>query len=194
MTYALSDSLRYEMLHLIASWPIFTSCLHLIIYDCINVLITFAFERYTILAVTLLLAVLSFWTVSSRSAPEGFAAAWSTLMLVGIAVGGTMVMRKFYSSFYTGLFIGALVATAQYYFLLSLIYGGYSYDREAANLNGAEDTIQCIVSAVQGVLLASFALFLTSHRGEIDKDDNASQVEDGSLQSYDDDYDPPALS
>jgi len=78
-----------------------------------------------------------------------------------------MVMRKFHNPFFTGLFIGGIVATAQYFFLLSLIYGGYAVDRRSLGLSGAEDTIQAVVSFIQAIMLGSFSLLLTAHRTEI---------------------------
>jgi hypothetical protein len=99
--------------------------------------------------------------------PEAFASVWSTLILIILSVGGTMVMRKFHNSFYTGLFIGGIVATSQYFLLLSLIYAGYAMDRRYLGMNGAEDAFQSFVCFSQAVLLGSFAFLLTAHRTEI---------------------------
>jgi len=111
-----------------------------------------------------------------------------------------MVMRKFHNSFFTGLFIGGVVATAQYFFLSSLIFGGYAQDREYAGLNGAGDFIQCIISFSQAVLLGSFALLLTAHRTEIMDRNTNLHTGDQSVASVDfkeveDDasYDPPSF-
>jgi len=109
-------------------------------------------------------------------------------------------MRKFHNSFFTGLFIGGVVATAQYFFLLSLIYGGYSKDRQNNGMSGAEDSIQCIVSFSQAVLLGSFALLLTAHRTVIMDRNSSLKNEDQSVNSVefrevedDASYDPPSF-
>jgi len=109
-------------------------------------------------------------------------------------------MRKFHSSFYTGLFIGGVVATAQYFFLLSLIYGGYAKDRQNSSMSGAEDMIQSIVSFSQAVLLGSFALLLTAHRTEIMDRNSTINNGDQSVNSVefmevedDASYDPPSF-
>lgn len=122
-----------------------------------------------------------------------------------------MVMRKFHNPFFTGLFIGGIVATAQYFFLLSLIYGGYAVDRRSLGLSGAEDTIQAIVSLMQAILLGSFSLLLTAHRTEImdrtstlhknsrgagdnrngDTSDGFREVEMNDNSMEDSSYDPP---
>ena len=74
-----------------------------------------------------------------------------------------MVMRKFHNSFFTGLFIGGIVATSQYFFLLSLIYAGYSADRRYLGLSGAEDAFQSFVSLAQAVLFTLGTWPLTVH-------------------------------
>lgn len=154
---------------------------------------------YSILLVTFLLLMLSFWTVSTRTSPEAFTSVWSTVILIILSVGGTMVMRKFHNSFFTGFFIGGVVATSQYFFLLSLIYGGYAKDRQNVGMSGAEDTIQSIVSFSQAILLSSFALLLMAHRADV-MDRNSSLYNSGGDQQDDfresedeASYDPPSL-
>jgi hypothetical protein len=110
-----------------------------------------------------------------------------------------MVMRKFHNSFFTGFFIGGVVATSQYFFLLSLIYGGYAKDRQNVGMSGAEDTIQSIVSFSQAVLLGSFALLLVAHRAEVmDRNSdlhNSGGGQKGEFKESEDEasYDPPSL-
>lgn len=149
---------------------------------------------YSILLVTFLLLMLSFWTVSTRTSPEAFSSVWSTIILIILSVGGTMVMRKFHNSFFTGLFIGGVVATSQYFFLLCLIYGGYAKDRQNVGMSGAEDTIQSIVSFSQAVLLGSFALLLLAHRADVmDHDSNLHNSGDNRESEDEASYDPPSL-
>lgn len=114
-----------------------------------------------------------------------------------------MVMRKFHNSFFTGLFIGGVVATSQYFFLLSLIFGGYSVDRRKSGMNGAEDAFQSFVCFSQAILLGSFAFLLTAHRTEIM--DRSSHLHKGVEETNDagnanefsdadsSTYDPPAM-
>jgi len=136
---------------------------------------------YSILAVTFLLTMLSFWIVSTRQPAEAFASVWSTIILILLSVGGTMVMRKFHNSFFTGLFIGGIVATAQYFFLLSMIFGGYAVDRQYLGYSGAGDYFQAAVAFIQAILLGSFAMLLTAHRSEImDRSSNLHKSGGGS--------------
>ncbi len=120
-----------------------------------------------------------------------------------------MVMRKFHNSFFTGLFIGGIVATAQYFFLLSMIFGGYAVDRQYVGYSGAGDYFQATVAFIQAILLGSFAMLLTAHRSEImdrssnlhksggggttpsrKAEDSFREVEDGDM----DGYNPPNMS
>ena len=78
-------------------------------------------DRYSILAMTLLLAILGVLVLGSRRLSEGFAAAWSGLMLCALSVGGTMIMRKFHSSLAVGFFMGCVVAMSQMFFMLFLV-------------------------------------------------------------------------
>jgi hypothetical protein len=88
-------------------------------------------------------------------------------------------MRKFHSSFHTGLFIGCIVATAQYFFLLSLVYAGYVADRNLSGLSTGQDVLQSCVSMIQSFLLGSFALLLTAHRSEIIEKGSVNDVDGG---------------
>ena len=65
---------------------------------------------------------MTFYIVPTRANAEAFTCCWSSLTLVCLCVGGTMVMRKFHNSFSTGLFLGGVVGGAQYFFLLFLMY------------------------------------------------------------------------
>ena len=66
-----------------------------------------------------------------------------------------------------GVFLGALVGAAQFFFLLFLVYGGYASDRMMYGSSSDEDWLQAIVCLVQSILLASFALILSVHRSAI---------------------------
>ena len=78
-------------------------------------------NRYSILALSLLISLMTFWTVSTRSTAESFSAMWSTIIVVGLCIGGTMVMRRFHTSIAVGFFMGSVVATSQLFFLLFLV-------------------------------------------------------------------------
>jgi hypothetical protein len=64
---------------------------------------------------------MSFVTLSTRGSAEGFTSAWGSIILIGICVGGTMIMRKFHDAFYVGLFLGCLVAGSQFFLMLYLL-------------------------------------------------------------------------
>ena len=70
---------------------------------------------------TLFLTILGILILGSRRFSEGLAALWSGLMLCGLSVGGTMIMRKFHSSLAVGFFMGCVVAMSQMFFMLCLM-------------------------------------------------------------------------
>jgi hypothetical protein len=78
--------------------------------------------RYSILAITGTLMLMSIFVMGTRHLAEGFASIWSALMLLMLSIGGTMIMRKFHNSMAVGFFMGSVVAMSQMFFLLFLMY------------------------------------------------------------------------
>ena len=78
-------------------------------------------SRYAILLLCFALFLLTFWTLSTRTGAESFCSFWSATLILLLCVGGTMVMRKFHNRTATGVFLGALVGAAQFFFLLFLM-------------------------------------------------------------------------
>jgi len=109
-----------------------------------------------------------------------------------------MVMKKFHNSFSTGLFLGAVVALAQFFFLSFLIYYGYVIERQSKNQNAFEDGLQACICLIQSILLGSFALMLGAHRSEIlSRSQSLHDVntKEESSRKNDGEYNPPvALS
>jgi len=81
----------------------------------------FAPRRYAIMIASLILILLAFWMTSTRSLRESFLAAWAALLVTLLSIGGTMVMRKYHNSMAVGFFLGAIVAMAQLFFVLSFM-------------------------------------------------------------------------
>lgn len=136
---------------------------------------------------------MTFWTVSTRSTAESFSATWSTIIVVGLCIGGTMVMRRFHTSIAVGFFMGSVVATSQLFFLMFLVYLGYAKDRSDYGYSSASEKLSAFLSLSQCVLLGSFAAILGAHRSQI-LDKNSDSTGAGSATTAGDDdatYDPP---
>mmetsp|Transcript_26391 Transcript_26391/g.76157 ORF Transcript_26391/g.76157 Transcript_26391/m.76157 type:complete len:190 (-) Transcript_26391:423-992(-) len=155
---------------------------------------------YSILALSLIISLTTFWTVSTRSSAESFSALWSTIIVVGLCIGGTMVMRRFHTSIAVGFFMGSVVATSQLFFLLFLIYLGYAKDRDDLGYASAGEKLSALLSLLQCLLLGSFAAILGAHRSQIlDKNGNptaggaaAGGAASATTAGADDDtYEPP---
>jgi len=128
---------------------------------------------------------MALFVVSTRTAGEGFASMWAAFMLVMLSVGGTMIMRKFHNSIAVGFFMGSVVATSQLFFLLFLVYSGYSGDRINSGQAGEEESVMSMFCFVQAVLLGSFAAILGAHRSEI-----LDRSQGGLASMTDDEYEP----
>eukprot|EP00591_Stephanopyxis_turris_P012476 CAMPEP_0195520744 /NCGR_PEP_ID=MMETSP0794_2-20130614/17522_1 /TAXON_ID=515487 /ORGANISM="Stephanopyxis turris, Strain CCMP 815" /LENGTH=184 /DNA_ID=CAMNT_0040650163 /DNA_START=78 /DNA_END=632 /DNA_ORIENTATION=+ len=148
---------------------------------------------YTILALSLVLTIMSLWIVSTRSSGEGFCSVWTALILVLLSIGGTTIMRKFQNSIAVGFFIGAVVATAQLFFLVFLIYMGYDGDRRQSDLDTKEEMVIASFSLMQAILLGSFAAILGVYRSEILDRPRPQQasVFNGDVSFKGSAYDPP---
>ena len=77
--------------------------------------------RYSILAMTGVMALMSCIVMGSRGFSEGFVTFWSAAMLLALSIGGTMIMRKFHNSMAVGFFMGGVVSMAQMYLFLALV-------------------------------------------------------------------------
>lgn len=151
---------------------------------------------YSILCLSFLLTIMTFWTVATRTGAEAFASFWAAVVIIGLCVGGTMVMRRFHNSTAVGFFMGSVVATAQFFFLLFLLYLGYAHDRWVFNRSSTEDYFQAFVCLIQSLLLGSFAAILAAHRSSIVTDDVSVVSEDNTFTptaSKDNEYDPPVM-
>lgn len=152
---------------------------------------------YSILCISFLLTIMTFWTVSTRNGAEAFASFWAAVVIIGLCVGGTMVMRRFHNSTAVGFFMGTVVASAQFFFLLFLIYLGYAHDRWVYNRSSTEDYLQAFICLVQSLLLGSFAAILAAHRSSIVSDDTSITSDDHTFtptaSKESDGYDPPIV-
>jgi hypothetical protein len=121
----------------------------------------------------------------SRSYHECWISFWSAFLLCCFCVGGTMIMRKFHNSIAVGFFMGVTVASCQFFISLSFIYWNYRHEQRIIGMNAKEETLLACMSAVQAILLGSFAAILAAHRTEIlDKPpDSSSSLESSDVEN-----------
>mmetsp|Transcript_65 Transcript_65/g.135 ORF Transcript_65/g.135 Transcript_65/m.135 type:complete len:202 (-) Transcript_65:287-892(-) len=122
---------------------------------------------YSVLALTAILILMTVPVMSTRTAGETFASVWSAVLSFILCIGGTMIMRKFHNSMAVGFFMGGVVAMAQLFFMLFLVYIGYAKDQVAAEESAKEERFMSFLCLIQSVLLGSFAAILGAHRAEI---------------------------
>jgi len=135
----------------------------------------FSRERYSILGLTGVLALMCCAVMSTRGLSESFTSIWSAIMLLTLSIGGTMIMRKFHNSMAVGFFMGGVVAMSQMFFFLMLIYIGYRKDQKNDGLPVVTESVMAFLCLLQCILLGTFAAILGAHRSEIleKQDENA---------------------
>lgn len=141
--------------------------------------------------------------MSSRSPGEGFLSIWSSLMMVLLSVGGTMIMRRFHNSMAVGFFMGSIVASSQLFFLLFLLFISYASDRALWGNESRKEHLMSALCFLEANLLGIFAIILGAHRSEIldglnPNEDGAqiqSQLSDASFISAESEvkYNPPVV-
>mmetsp|Transcript_182 Transcript_182/g.319 ORF Transcript_182/g.319 Transcript_182/m.319 type:complete len:176 (-) Transcript_182:238-765(-) len=122
---------------------------------------------YFILFISIVQIFIALYTMSSRGGTEAFVSLWSSIVLLVLCVGGTVIMRKFQSSVAVGFFMGSVVAASQMFLLMFLILFGYIEDRLENDLPVDGERLNSFVCLVQSILLGSFAAILAAHRSEI---------------------------
>ena len=78
-------------------------------------------RRYFILFISIIQIFIAMYTMSSRGGTEAFISLWSSIVLLLLCVGGTVIMRKFQSSVAVGFFMGSVVAASQMFMLVFLM-------------------------------------------------------------------------
>lgn len=122
---------------------------------------------YLLIIMSFMYTLTTLFTFASKASAEGFSSLWSSLILVGISVGGTVTMRSFHSSLAIGLFVGAVVGASQLFFLLFLLYQGFANElRQELKPNGQE-YFMSIFSLALSVSFIMFATILFFHRGDV---------------------------
>ena len=77
--------------------------------------------RYFILFIAIIQIFIALYTMSSRGGTEAFISLWSSILLLLLCVGGTVIMRKFQNSVAVGFFMGSVVSASQMFFLIFLM-------------------------------------------------------------------------
>ena len=115
----------------------------------------------------------------SSSKSLGFAAIWMMFMVVGLAVGGTMVMRKFQNRFAVGLLTGVVVMMALNMFSLMVLFAGSAArarnDPDVGPVHS--DEAAAAFAFFMSFLYAVFFGILIKHRHVIIKEDDAPAEE-----------------
>ncbi|CCI41851.1 hypothetical protein ABG067_005903 [Albugo candida] len=107
----------------------------------------------------------------SDSKSLGFAGIWAMILMIGLSVGGTLVMRKFQTPLAVGFFIGVVIMMSFQMFSLTVLFVGESYlAKEERTLFNKTDTnihtneAAAVFSFFMFTLYAIFGAVLVKHR------------------------------
>jgi hypothetical protein len=87
----------------------------------------------------------------------GFVGIWAMLLIIGLSVGGTFVMRKFQTPLAVGFFIGVVIMMSFQMFSLSILFAGAAY---LARQERALDKKDTAVTSNDAGAVFSFFMFV----------------------------------
>lgn len=111
-----ADALSCAMNNFLIMSLLYSSCTTFLLLISLCII-----SRYTILFTSIIQISLAMWAMSSRGGAEAFISMWSSIVLLILCIGGTIIMRKFQSSVFVGFFMGSVVAASQMFFMLFLM-------------------------------------------------------------------------
>nr|CCA25334.1 conserved hypothetical protein [Albugo laibachii Nc14] len=113
----------------------------------------------------------------SDSKSLGFAGIWTMILMIGLSVGGTLVMRKYQTPLAVGFFIGVVIMMSFQMFSLTILFVGGSYlaKEERTLFNNTDTNIHtnqaaAVFSFFMFALYAIFGAVLVKHRSIVIKE------------------------
>jgi uncharacterized membrane protein len=96
------------------------------------------------------------------SKSDGFAAIWTMLLIIGLSIGGTLVMRKYQTPLAVGFFLGVCIMMCVNMFSLFVLFLGAAYleDKLAKESKDEKTMDQAKSTASSDKAIAAFCFFL----------------------------------
>ncbi|HYE75612.1 MAG TPA: hypothetical protein VEF04_19875 [Blastocatellia bacterium] len=98
---------------------------------------------------------------------QGFVVMWSTLLLVALSIGGTMVLKSHRTPFAVGAFAGVVLLMANVMFMLSASAAGELRRRALLGISTSADQAILAFAVLEFLFLCAFSLVLFRHKDEI---------------------------
>ncbi|KAJ1458295.1 hypothetical protein M885DRAFT_614647 [Pelagophyceae sp. CCMP2097] len=99
----------------------------------------------------------------------GFAAVWTTIMCVAVALGGTVVMRKFQTAYAIGAFLGVIAVLANQCLILVAVFGTES-GNDSGHKKQTDDVFSVFMFFIACVYIF-FAALLAVFRNDLIKEE-----------------------
>ncbi|CAM9226646.1 unnamed protein product [Choristocarpus tenellus] len=115
---------------------------------------------------------------TSGSGALDFAAIWTVLLLFGLSVGGSLVMRKYRTSLAVGFFLGVVVIMSQTMLVLFAVFLGRASTTEDED-EPASDRAFAVFCFFLFIVYTAFAGMLAVFREDIILDDTTKYEDDG---------------
>mmetsp|Transcript_24866 Transcript_24866/g.36492 ORF Transcript_24866/g.36492 Transcript_24866/m.36492 type:complete len:207 (+) Transcript_24866:272-892(+) len=114
-----------------------------------------------VLFVSACLVVLNLETNGGSSKALVFAAMWTALVQLAMAITGSFILRRFPSSFTIGFFLGLLVVVAQQNLILYATFNDYNFGQQRSN------RVFAFFALALAIVYIGFALILANFREHI---------------------------
>ncbi|CAM9390155.1 unnamed protein product [Ectocarpus sp. 6 AP-2014] len=111
------------------------------------------------------------------SASLGFAAVWTVLLLIGLSVGGSLVMRKYRTSLAVGFFLGVVIIMSQTMLVLFAVFAGRASTTEDVDEKPADRAFAAFCFFLW-IVYSTFAGMLAVFREDIIMDDTTKYEDD----------------
>lgn len=127
---------------------------------------------YTIIVISFVIVICAIVAADQNDSAAGgnrgagFAAIWSCFMIVGLAFGGTMVLRKYRTPLAVGIFLGTVVMMSQMMLSLFAVFVGLARETDADDDDGTDTTDHVLAAFyfLQAVCFSVFAGMLFYYR------------------------------
>ncbi|CAM9907907.1 unnamed protein product [Discosporangium mesarthrocarpum] len=107
-----------------------------------------------------------------------FSAIWTVLLLIGLSVGGSLVMRKYRTSLAVGFFLGVVMIMSQTMLILFAIFAGRATTTNDSD-EPASDRAFAAFCFFLFMVYSTFAGMLAVFREDIILDDTTKYEDDG---------------
>ena len=114
---------------------------------------------------------------TSRS--DGFAAIWAMLLIIGLTVGGSLVLKRHRKPLAIGFFLGVCIMMSVNMLTLFAIFVGLAHDASAASTDASADNAAAAFAFLLCLCYGVFSFILSKNKDELVAGNFAEHKEGG---------------